>query len=119
MSLRDKILTANDLDEEIMDVPEWDAKVLLIGMTGKQRIVLVDKASGGDKGYMYADILLAIARDPDTRELIFDPADREALADKSGGVQERLALKVLQLSGVSTGDDDETEVADDPTSVGS
>ena len=117
MSLRDTILAADDIASETVDVPEWGVKVTLRGMTGKQRIQLVDKASATEKGYMYSDILIEMAYDEDGGQ-IFDPADREALADKSGGVLERLALKVLQLSGVSV-DDAEDEVAEDPTSGGS
>ena len=118
MSLRDTILGANDLQETVETVPEWDdVKILLRGMTGKQRIELVDKA-GSDRSHMYADILIATAVDPDTDKRVFDRADRDPLMDKSGAVLERLALIVIQdLSGVSV-DEAEKEVAADPTSVG-
>ena len=118
MSLRDTILTANDLQEDTVTVPEWgDVKLLLRGMTGKQRIDLVDK-SGNDRSHMYADILIATALDPDTGSPVFDKADRDPLMEKSGAVLERLALVVIQdLSGVSV-EDAEKEVAADPTSVG-
>ena len=117
-SLRDTILNANDLQESVETVPEWgDIKILLRGMTGKQRIDLVDKA-GSDRSHMYADILIATALDPDTSEQVFDKADRDPLMGKSGAVLERLALVVIQdLSGVSV-DDAEKEVAADPTFVG-
>lgn len=114
MSLRDTILTAEDLKEETINVPEWDATVTLRGMTGKQRIGLVEKATAKDKVYMYSDILIALCFDPDTDELVFDKADREALADKAGGVLERLALVALRLSGVSV-DEAEEEIKADPT----
>ncbi len=120
MSLRDTILGADDLKESIEDVPEWGVKVLLRGMTGKQRIRLVESVSstGPDREFMYSDILIATALDPETDKPVFDPADREALAGKAGGVLERLALQVMKLSGVSI-DDAEKEVAGDPTSDGS
>ena len=116
MSLRDTILTANDLDESIEDVPEWGVKVTMRGMTAKQRIELVDRAPK-DKGYMYSDILIEMAWNEAGDQKLFEKADREALSKKSGGVQERLALAVLKLSGVDT-DDAEEEVAEDPTSDG-
>ena len=121
-SLRDTILNANDLQEETVTVPEWHdngepVKILLRGMTGKQRIDLVDKA-GSDRSHMYADILIATALDPDSAEQVFDKADRDPLMGKSGAVLERLALVVIQdLSGVSV-DDAEAEIEADPTSVG-
>ena len=118
-SLRDTILNADDLKETVEDVPEWgDVKLLLRGMTGTERINLVDKA-GNDRSHMYADILLSQAFDPDDGTKVFDIADRDPLMGKSGAVLERLALIVIQdLSGVSV-DDAEIEVAEDPTSVGS
>lgn len=120
MSLRDTILSADDLEESVEDVPEWDVKILFRGMTGRQRIRLVERvsATGPDREFMYADILIATALDPETGEQVFDPADREALTGKAGGVLERLALIVMKLSKVSI-DDAEADVDADPTSVGS
>jgi len=117
MSLRDTILTAEDLQSTTVDVPEWGVTVLLRGMTGKQRMQLVDQVAAKDKSYMYSDILIALALDPDTGKPIFDKADREALSAKSGGVLERLALEVMRISGVSV-DEAEVEVETDPTSDG-
>lgn len=117
MSLRDTILTATDIQEKLVTVPEWDdVKLLLRGMTGKQRIELVDRATatGKQKVFMYADILIAVTYDPDTGDLVFDPADREALSDKAGGVLERLAQIAMELSGVSV-EEAEKEVDEDPT----
>ena len=115
--LRDKALSADDIDEVTMEVPEWGFSVLLKGMNAKQRLGLVDAVQAKDKSYMYSDILIKLALNPDTRNPIFDPADREALAEKSGAVQERLALKVMEISGI-TDDDDEVEIETNPTSVG-
>ncbi len=114
MSLRDTILGANDLEETTLDVPEWDVKVLLRAMTGKQRMQLVDQVGAKDKSYMYSDILIALALDPETKKPIFEKADREALSNKSGGVLERLAQEVIRISGVSV-DEAEVEVEADPT----
>ena len=99
MSQRDKILQADDIEEEIVDVPEWDVKILLRAMNGQQQVRYAETVRGDSKGFMYADILMVTAYDPETRELIFDPADREALSLKSGGVLNRLGMKVLVLSG--------------------
>ena len=122
MSLRDTILSADDLKESTEDVPEWGVKILLRGMTGRERVLYVESA-GDRREFMYSDILIATALNPEPNdqgkhERVFDPADREALADKSGGVLERLALEAMKLSGVSI-EDAEKEVDEDPTSVGS
>ncbi len=124
MSLRDTILTADDLAESVEDIPEWGVKLKLRGMTGKQRIRLVEgvSAKGKDREFMYSDILIATVLVPELNEKgenepVFDKADREALAGKAGGVLERLALKVMKLSGVSI-EDAEAEIDADPTSAG-
>ena len=116
MSLRDTILSADDLGESIVDVPEWDVKIKIRGMDGLTRSKVQKIATSNDP-YANSDILILVARDPDDDTLIFDKADREALSDKSGGVLERLALEVLSISGVSI-DDAEAEVEADPTSDG-
>jgi hypothetical protein len=123
MSRRDKALTADDLEEQLIDVPEWDIDVLLRGMTGKQRINLVDRSKPADRQYMYADILILTALEPEpddagVNQPIFDKADRDALSEKSGAVLERLGMIVMnELSGISV-DDAEDEVEADPTSDG-
>jgi hypothetical protein len=114
---RAKVFASDDLGSSLMNVPEWDMDVTIKGMTAMQRITLVDRADG-DKGYMYSDILIELAYNTAGDKHLFDEADREALSEKSGGVQERLALEALRISGVSTDDADE-EVAEDPTSDGS
>ena len=113
---REKVFASDDLGSSLEDVPEWDMKVTVKGMDAMQRITLVDRAPK-DKGYMYSDILIEMAWNEAGDQKLFEKADREALSKKSGGVQERLALAVLKLSGVDT-DDAEEEVAEDPTSDG-
>ena len=118
MSLRDTILKADDIAEEIVDVPEWDdVKILLRAMDGNQQVAYADTVRGGSK-FLYADILMVTAFDPDTSELIFDPADREALMAKSGGVLNRLGMRVLELSGSDVAAATE-ELDENPTSDGS
>ena len=114
---REQALSADDLGESVVDVPEWGIDVLLRGMTGKERMRYVESSKGRDREYMYSDILIATAYDPDSGEKMFDDADREALSEKSGLVLERLALKIMADSGVDL-DEAEDEVAADPTSVG-
>ena len=115
MTLRETILEADDIDEAVIEIPEWgDVKIMLRGMTGAERVKLYDSVTGKGKVFMYADILIATARDPESGEPVFDPADREALAEKSGIVLDRLASEVLGLSGLDA-DEAEAEVESDPT----
>jgi hypothetical protein len=116
MSVRETILAADDIAEETVPVPEWNVKILLRGMTGKQQARYV-RTIQADDSMMFADILMVTAYDPETRQLVFDPADREALADKSGAVLNRLGMIVLGMSGTDV-DEAVEEVEADPTSGG-
>ena len=120
MSLRDTILKADDIAEDTVTVPEWDdVKILLRAMNGKQHAQYIDVVANTDAGFRYADILINSAYDPDTRELLFDPADRDALMEKDGGVLMKLSLIVIRdLSGGDVADAAE-ELEADPTSDGS
>ena len=113
-SRRDTILDADDLGEELYPVPEWNIDILFYGMDGLQRDK-VQKVATSDDPKKNAAILLMLARDPDTREPMFDKADLDALTKKNGAVVERAAIFAIQMGGT---DDAEAEVAEDPISVG-
>ncbi len=66
MTLRETILQADDIDEAVIEVPEWDdVKITLRSLTGKERVQLYEGVTGKQKVFMYADILIATARDPE------------------------------------------------------
>ena len=121
-SLRDSILNADDLGEEIIDVPEWvdkdgnPAKVLVQGMDGVQRSK-IQKLASSQADTANAKILVLVARDPDTRELIFDKADVDAVSHKSGKAVEDVVLAAIRMSGASP-DEATAEVEGDPFSDG-
>ncbi len=117
MSLRDEILQADDIAEQTVDVPEWGVKLLLRAMNGRQQVRYANTVRADDS-LMFADILMVTAYDPDTKELVFDPADREALAEKSGAVLNRLGMLILEMSGTDVEAAVE-EVDGNPTSGGS
>lgn len=49
----------------------------------------------------YPELIISTACDPDTKEKIFKPADRDALALKSGAALEKIARVAMDLSGLS------------------
>jgi hypothetical protein len=112
-SLRDTILGADDREEVTLDIPEWGVKVMLRGMTSGERM-RVRKLTQAETPESYADILIMVLRDPDTGTPVFQSADRDALAGKSGAVLERIALELLRISG-PTDEAAEEEVEADPT----
>ena len=117
MSLRDTIIEADDIAEQTVDVPEWGVKILLRAMDGKQHARYVDTADGSS-AYRYSDILIASAYDPETLEPVFDPADRDVLMTKHGGVLMRLSLIVISELGGSVEEAVE-ELDENPISDGS
>ena len=108
MTTRERILAAKDRREERLTVPEWDGiEILLMGMTAAQRAEQIQDltASGGKPNIrnLYPDAIIACAHDPETREPIFDQADRDELLVKGAAVIERIALRALELSGMAPG----------------
>lgn len=105
MSLRDTILGADDLKKEVVEVPEWNATILLREMSGVGRnqlykLVAFDKDNRADLVEMWAAALVLSARDPESGALIFTPDDMPALQDKNGDVLARIGKRALDLAGL-------------------
>lgn len=104
-SLRDKILSSNDIKSEMVTVSEWDCDVKMKGLTGKQRARLLQDAvdSNGRMNLekMYPELIIYSCFDPETDEQLFNIEDREILNTKSGGALEKLAIVAMRLSGLS------------------
>jgi len=105
MDIREKILNASDIKEELEEIEEWGVTVLLRGLTGKERARLLNESAKVDGSVnlekMYPDLVIMGARDPETKQPIFSPADREVLNEKAGGVLEHLAQRVMELSAIT------------------
>jgi hypothetical protein len=106
MSLRDTILNANDLKEELVEVPEWGCSILVRSMTGKERSnlfsVAIDAKGKLDFEKAYPVIIIASAFDPETKEKVFTTADMELLNGKNAGAMEKVAKVAMRLSGLDT-----------------
>lgn len=103
MSLKDRILSAEDIPTEIVDVPEWGVKLLIKGMTGGDRSEMLSRAIGDDGGVdlksIYPDVVVITTHDPETGERIFSADDIPALMAKSGKAIDRVAIVGMRLSG--------------------
>lgn len=103
MGLRDQIFAVDDLVEEELDIPEWKCKVLIRALAGSERSKLFQQNMRGDGKpdlvKMYPALAIVSARDPETKELIFHPADRDMLNTKSGAALERIAGVAMRLNG--------------------
>ena len=111
MSLRDQILSSDDIVREPVTIPEWkDANgeptiVEVRSMSGAERTRILDLAiqDGGEMNLqmVYPEVVIASAFDPQTGEQVFTPADRDALQQKNAKATDRIAQVGLRLGGFS------------------
>lgn len=99
MGLRDKILGANDLPLEAVEVSEWGCTVYVRPLNGHQRNKLVKDALAG--GVLYGSALVPSLCDKDGIPL-FSELDVDVLNTKSGKVLERLSALVVKLNGLNS-----------------
>jgi len=104
MNLREQIFQTNDLQEEMCEIPEWNCQVLIRAMTGADRANLLQHAmlknGQPDLVKLYPNLAIASIRDPETKELVFKPEDRDHLALKSGAALERVAQAAMKINGM-------------------
>jgi len=106
VSLRDQILAAEDIQIEMVEVPEWGVTVEVRGMSGADRSALMQAVADSPEGKatistMYVDSIIATAYDPETGERLFTPEDAGALNAKAASALDRLAEVSMRLSGMT------------------
>lgn len=121
MSLRDNILTYEDLDREIVTVPEWGGlKVEVRGLSAgaRGRVLRECQLPDGNLDLARMGVLLVLhtLHDPETGERLFRPGDEEALGAKSPGALDRLLGCATRLSGMSSADARTPEAEHGPSS---
>lgn len=111
MSLRDQIFAIQDIPSEMVEVPEWGVKIEVRGMTGAERTRIMDLALDNKGGmnlqFVYPEIVIATAFDPETGTQVFTPNDRGTLLSKSATALDRLAGVGMRLSGFTEEASDE------------
>jgi hypothetical protein len=105
LSLRDRILAAEDIESELVYVRQWDAKLEVRGLTGDERANLLEmsmnpKTERIDAKVLYPAVIVAATYDPATGIKVFTPADMPAIGGKAGGALEQVASVALRLSGL-------------------
>lgn len=106
--LRKTILEFDDLEKEIVAVPEWGGlKVEVRSITSKTRSRILQQASKGGELNLerwFPELVVATAHDPESGEKLFEPADVEALNEKNGNAISRLAEVAQRLAGMMEAD---------------
>jgi len=112
-AMRSAIFESDDIPEELVPVPEWKVNVLVRGMSGNESVAIMEGAGGQrekgkdgatsvDFAKMYPDIVILTAYHPGSRQRLFRPdVDRKAILAKSGAALNRVAMKGMQLSGLT------------------
>jgi hypothetical protein len=106
VSIKAKIRSAQDLDREVIAVPEWDVSIEVRSMTVRQRASFVaasqDTSDNGDKiENVYGQILVTCCLDPEDGSPVFNEDDLSWLmTEKSGAVIDRLVTSCLEVSGL-------------------
>lgn len=104
MSIRDKILAADDIGTDTVHVPAWNVDVTVRGMTLGQRNDAITAARNEDGSLnlsrYYAYIIIGTVSDPETGESVFTEDDVDLLLGKSSAPADLLAKKALDLSGM-------------------
>jgi hypothetical protein len=113
MSIRDKIIKADDLGSEIVSIPEWDVKIEVRAKTVSEQYDLIERCRKPD-GEINSELLavetvLTTSYDPDTGTKVFDPADRDMLRGKNSSAFQILLAAANTAAGLDT---QETVVAD-------
>ena len=102
---RAHIFRMNDIVEKLLFVPEWKTTILLRSLSGAQRAAIMKAAVGSDGQpdikKMYEYTVYHGCYHPQTKERLFDFADRDAFMQKNGAVIERIAVMLNDVSGLT------------------
>lgn len=111
MSLRDQILAADDIESEIVPVPQWSVEVEVRGMSGTARATFLQSYTNEDGSVnwsaLYPSLLIATVHDPATGERVFQDGDEDVINAKSGAALEKVAKVALRLSGMEQNAEEE------------
>ena len=111
MSLRETILTADDIPSEKVTIKEWGVDVLVRGMSAGDRITLMQNAYDQSTGQVnmaavYPDVVVSCLIDPATNQPVFTAEDKSLLMSKSSAAIEQIASVGLRLSGIGQEEQD-------------
>lgn len=113
-ALREKILAAEDIKPEPVDIPEWGVgenhgvPVYLRALDGEDRFAISQIAAAADskKENIYiTEAYVALALVDEDGDRIFELEERGALAKKDPQVLERLFDRIVEISGMRTEDE--------------
>ena len=102
------LLSVDDFAYAVVQCPEWNGDVRVRGLTAAEQAIVSKKVNSGATENLSVIVTIMGCVD-ENGERIFDNSDAELLKGKSYVVLERIAKKILELSGA--GDPDNIEAA--------
>jgi hypothetical protein len=104
-SLSEQIFATDDIESQLLDVPQWNVQVLVKAMTARDRARMIGKAQLEGNGLfaleeVLPDLVIHCTFDPASGERVFQAGDRDALMAKSAAAIELIATVALSLSGM-------------------
>lgn len=112
---REQILNAQDVETEIVSVPEWGGEVMIKGLTGKQRDEFersLIEQNGKKITMKFSNVrarLASLSIVDESGQRLFSETDISALGNKSAVALERVFAVAQKLSGLSDKDVEELE----------
>jgi hypothetical protein len=110
---RDQIYQAQDIERELVQVPEWSGPVYVQGMTGTERDAYEEslrraatKGQTVNMNQFRAKLVILTARDENGKRL-FTKADLEWVSKKSAAALSRVSDVAMRLSGMTKEDAEE------------
>ena len=104
---RDKIRSADDIETETVEVPEWGVTVRVRSMSAADRAATFAEANANnnnlpDLDSFWGRVMVECILEADTNERVFQPSDVEwLLSDKSAEVISRLSEICMKVSGLT------------------
>jgi len=105
VSLRDRILAADDIGRTTVDVPQWGVQVEVRTMSAGKRSRMLQTCTlpdgTVDLDRLYPMLIIATVFDPADGERIFTEEDITLLQEKSASAIEFVAQKAMEMSGMT------------------
>lgn len=113
---KDQIFSADDIQTEVIPVPEWGGEVMVRGLSGHDRdeweksMMIPAPGKAGKNGRLVQDMtdfrarLVVLCVVDEKGQRLFHDGDVHQLAAKSGAALDRVYGKAAELSGISAQD---------------
>ena len=92
------VLSADDLQYADVDCPEWGGSIRVRGLTAGEQSIIAKKVQAKDTGDLAVNVMIMGCVD-ENGERIFSKNDKDTLKKKANQVVDRIARKILELSG--------------------